>query len=181
MADLEPIGITPGAKPGKAAYRRIATEEAFCPPEMFDIYGKILDGGQLDDPGFNSLWGFYLRSPSPRTTFIRQCMTDVGEQRLRHMDESGIDTQILSLTGPGVQVMDRETATPFATFANDWLAERIAKHPTRFAGLAACAPGPVRDRICMSMPEASMCPRRWSPRSVMHWRMKVVRGLGLFR
>ena len=140
MAELERIGITPGAKPGKAPYMRIATEEAFCPPEMFDIYGKILDEKLVDDQGFNSLWGFYLRSPSPRTTFIRDCMTDLGDKRLAHMDASGIDKQILSLTAPGVQIMDRDTAVGFATYANDWLADGIAKHPDRYAGLAACAP-----------------------------------------
>src|SRR5471030_1746785 len=100
MPDLEPIGITPGSKPGKVPYKRIATEEAFCPPEMFEIYGKILDSKTINDPGFESLWGFYLRSPSPRTTFIRDCMTDLGDKRLAHMDAAGIDMQILSLTGP---------------------------------------------------------------------------------
>ncbi len=140
MADLEPIGIEAGARPGKVDYLRIATEEAFAPPELFQIYGKILDEKQVNDPGFESLWGFYLRSPSPRTTFIRDCMCDLGEQRLAHMDASGIDKQILSLTGPGVQIMDRDTAVSFSTHANDWLAEGIAKHPDRYAGLAACAP-----------------------------------------
>jgi len=136
---LEPIGITPGSKPGKAPYRRIATEEAFCPPQMFKIYGEILDKG-IDDPGFNSLWGFYLTSPSPRTTFIRECMTDVGDLRLKHMADSGIDFQILSLTAPGVQIMDKDQAVSFAAFANDWVAERVARHPDKFAALAACAP-----------------------------------------
>jgi 5-carboxyvanillate decarboxylase len=137
---LERIGITPGAKPGKAPYRRIAVEEAFCPPEMFEIYGRLLGSGKLDDPGFESLWGFYLKSPSERTTFIRDCMVEVGPQRIAHMDASGIDVQILSLTAPGVQIMDKDEAVPFAAFANDWLAERIKAHPDRFAGLAACAP-----------------------------------------
>ena len=140
MAGLEPIGLTEGARPGKVPYKRIATEEAFCPPELFEIYGKILDEGKLGDPGFESLWGFYLRSPSARTTFIRQCMTDLGDQRLAHMAAGGIDMQILSLTGPGVQVMDKDTAVGFSTYANDWLAEKIKRHPDRFAGLAACAP-----------------------------------------
>ncbi len=137
---LEPIGITPGTKPGKAPYKRIATEEAFCPPEMFDIYRKILAENRLDDPGFNTMWGFYLSSPSARTTFIRDHMSDVGAKRLAHMDESGIDMQILSLTAPGVQAMNRDEAVGFSAFANDWIAEKVAANPTRFAALAACAP-----------------------------------------
>ena len=140
MAELKPIGVTPGKTPGKAPYKRVAVEEAFCPPEMFEIYGRLLKSGKLDDPGFESLWGFYLTSPSERTTFIRNCMTDVGDQRLAHMDAAGIDIQILALTAPGVQIMDRDEAVPFAAFANDWLADRIKVHPDRFAGLAACAP-----------------------------------------
>jgi len=140
MADLKPIGITPGAKPGKAPYKRIAAEEAFCPPEMFAVYKRLLDEGRLDDPGFMSLWGFYLTSPSPRTTFIRDYMTDIGDKRLAHMDASGIDMQILSLTAPGVQIMDKDEAVGFAAFSNDWIAEKVAKHPDRFAALAACAP-----------------------------------------
>ena len=140
MAGLEPIGVMAGAKPGKVPYKRIAAEEAFCPPEMFDVYAKILDDKSLNDPGFDSLWGFYLRSPSPRTSFIREYMTDLGERRLAHMDAGGIDKQILSLTAPGVQVMDRDQAVGFAAFANDWVADKIKAHPDRFAALAACAP-----------------------------------------
>jgi 2,3-dihydroxybenzoate decarboxylase len=140
MADLEPIGLTPGIRPGKASYKRIATEEAFAPPELFGIYRRILEEGKLKDPGFESLWGFYLTSPSERTTFIRDHMADVGDKRLAHMDASGIDMQILSLTGPGVQAMDKDEAVGFAAYSNDWIAEKVAAHPDRFAALAACAP-----------------------------------------
>ena len=136
---LEQIAVTPGIKPGKAPYKRIATEEAFCPPEMFPIYKKIIDEKRVDDPGFNTMWGFYLTSTSERTRFIRDHMSDVGEKRLAHMDESGIDMQVLSLTAPGVQVMNRDEAVGFAAFANDWVAEKVAANPTRFAALAACA------------------------------------------
>ena len=38
-------------------YRRIATEEAFCPPEMLDIYNKILAKDDVD-VGFKHLMGF---------------------------------------------------------------------------------------------------------------------------
>jgi 2,3-dihydroxybenzoate decarboxylase/5-carboxyvanillate decarboxylase len=48
--------------------------------------------------------------------------------------------QLLSLTAPGVQLFDADTASELAIVANDRLAEVIARHPTRFAGLASFAP-----------------------------------------
>ncbi|MGZ5986480.1 MAG: hypothetical protein ACXWK7_16245, partial [Caulobacteraceae bacterium] len=88
----------------KVPYKRIATEEAWCPPEMLDIYKTMVETKALDDPGFNTMFGFYLNSPSVRSQQIRDYLVDLGEQRLRHMDERGIDMQIVSLTSPGVQV-----------------------------------------------------------------------------
>ena len=121
-------------------YKRIATEEAWCPPEMLDIYRKMVEDKTLDDPGFNTMFGFYLNSPSLRSQQIRDYLTDLGELRLSHMDARGIDMQILGLTSPGVQVMPVDQANGFATYANDVLADACKKHPTRFAGLAAVAP-----------------------------------------
>ena len=48
--------------------------------------------------------------------------------------------QLLSLTAPGVQMFDADTACELATLANDRLAEVVARHPTRFSGLASFAP-----------------------------------------
>ena len=87
-----------------------------------------------------AMWGFYMSGASERTRYIAACMSDLGDMRLQHMDAAGIDMQILALTAPGVQVMDAATGTSFARFANDELAAGIRRHPTRFAGLAACAP-----------------------------------------
>lgn len=125
--------------PAKASYQRIATEEAFAPPELMKRYRELLAAG-IDDPGFQSLWGFYLSSPSARATAIIERLQDMGERRIRDMDESGIDKQLLLLTSPGVQIMKADEAVGFAAFANDWLADHIRKHPTRYAGLAAAAP-----------------------------------------
>jgi 2,3-dihydroxybenzoate decarboxylase len=44
--------------PTQPNYLRIATEEAFAPPELIARYRKLLNDG-YDDPGFRSLWGFY--------------------------------------------------------------------------------------------------------------------------
>jgi 5-carboxyvanillate decarboxylase len=129
--------IPSGGAPG---YLRIATEEAFAPRAMLDRYRRLLASGTLDDPGFESLWGFYLGSQSPRATAIIERLQDLGERRLGDMAESGIDLQIVSLTSPGVQVFDPATGTAIARDANDELAAAIAAHPDRYAGLAAAAP-----------------------------------------
>ena len=123
------------AQPG---YLRIATEEAFAPPELLARYRRLLSDG-YDDPGFRSLWGFYS-GDSPRATALFERIQDLGERRLRDMDDTGIAMQILSLTAPGVQVFDAPEATALARSFNDQLAAAIRTHPRRFAGLAAIAP-----------------------------------------
>ena len=120
-------------------YKRIATEEAFATREQLRLFRKLLDDG-YDDPGFVSLWGFYLRSPSERARFIIDRLQDLGPQRIADMDASGIDVQVLSLTSPGVQVFDAATANALATSSNDELASAIAKFPKRYVGLAAAGP-----------------------------------------
>ncbi len=123
----------------KTPYLRIATEEAFAPPEMLDIYRKILAKDDVD-PGFKGLMGFYMGSPSTRAKHIMRCLTDLDQVRLQHMDEAGIDHQVIALTAPGVQVMDKETAVSFSMLANDQLSEAVRRHPTRFTGMIAVAP-----------------------------------------
>jgi 5-carboxyvanillate decarboxylase len=126
--------------PNDAGYQRIATEEAFAPPELFEHYQKLLKERPDDDPGFTSLVGFYLNNPSPRIAEVSRRMQDLGELRIADMDQTGIAKQILSLTSPGVQVFDAPLAVALARSSNDQLAEAIRKHPDRFAGLAAIAP-----------------------------------------
>jgi 5-carboxyvanillate decarboxylase len=121
-------------------YLRIAAEEAYAPPELFRRYRLLLEDGSHNDPGFASLTGFYLNDPSPALAKLRERMQDLGDLRLGDMDQSGIAKQILSLTSPGVQVFDAATAVPLASEFNHQLAEAIALHPDRFAGLAAIAP-----------------------------------------
>lgn len=125
-------------------YQRIATEEAFAPKEIFDIYRKILAGSD-PDPGFVSLLGFYMSSQSDRARHIIRCLSDLDQVRLQHMDEAGIDRQIIALTSPGVQIMDAATAVSFAKVANDELAAAVRRHPTRFSGMVAVAPQNPRE------------------------------------
>jgi len=128
-----------GSPVGKAPYKRIATEEAFATAEMFKLYRNLLERG-VDSPAFQSLWGFYLLSKAERPRQIIERLLDLGDRRLSDMDATGIDMQILSLTAPGVQVLGTDAAKALSISANDELAEAIARHPARFAGLAAFAP-----------------------------------------
>jgi 5-carboxyvanillate decarboxylase len=125
--------MTTSVKP--APYKRIASEEAWAPPELLATYRRMAAEKAIDDPGFNALW-MRLGSRAP----LVERLGDIGDQRIADMDASGIDMQILSLTSPGVQVFDAATATSLARDSNDRLVDAIRRHPTRFAGLAAIAP-----------------------------------------
>ncbi len=121
------------------AYKRIATEEAFATADQFRLFRRLLDEG-FDDPGFQSLWGFYLISEAERPKKIREQLLDLDARRIADMNATGIDVQILSLTSPGVNPLDADAARALSVSANDEVAAAIARHPTRFAGLAAFAP-----------------------------------------
>jgi predicted TIM-barrel fold metal-dependent hydrolase len=67
-------------------------------------------------------------------------LDELGDMRVRRMDEAGIDLQVLSHAKPGVQEMaDAARALSLAGVANDALAEAVAAHPTRFAAFATLA------------------------------------------
>ena len=111
--------------------RLIATEEAFAPREYIDEYLKL--GQRIDSAASRYLTIYYQRDES-----VRQ-LTDI-DYRLGEMDRFGVDMHVLSITGPGVQAFDADLGSELAIVANDTLAAAIARHSTRFAGLAAIAP-----------------------------------------
>ena len=67
-------------------------------------------------------------------------LLETGEGRLREMDRDGLDMQVLSLSGPGVELLDIEDGRIMAREVNDQLAGIVSKHPDRFAGFATIAP-----------------------------------------
>jgi 2,3-dihydroxybenzoate decarboxylase len=69
--------------------------------------------------------------------FTREIL-DLGNERLEHMDKTGIEFAILSLNAPGVQrILDAHEAMNVAKKANERMAEAVARHPGRYAALAA--------------------------------------------
>src|SRR5919204_1700429 len=119
---------------------RIAAEEAWAPKALLERYRTLLAEKPVAwDPGFHSLWGFFL-GPKPRATALVRRIQDLDDERLRDMDATGIARQIVFLTAPGVQVFDAPTALALSRDYNDELANAVQRHPTRYAALAAIAP-----------------------------------------
>ena len=124
---------------GDRGYLRIATEEAFAVREVIDAYLRMVRDGTADK-GTRSLWGFYATSTSERAQLIMDRLLDLGERRIADMDATGIDKALLLLTAPGVNPFEADVARALSVSANDELAEAVARHPSRLAGLAAFAP-----------------------------------------
>jgi len=90
----------------------------------------------------------YFRPPSPvslqdtggevRPMNIGETLSNTTE-RLKDMEEAGIDMQLLSL-GPGIEQYDPAFATSLARDTNDELSEVVRKYPDKFGGLATMAP-----------------------------------------
>jgi len=69
--------------------------------------------------------------------FTRQIL-DLYDERLEHMDKTGIEFAVLSLNAPGVQnILDADEAMNVAKKANESMAKAVAKHPDRYAAFAA--------------------------------------------
>ncbi|WP_437773634.1 amidohydrolase family protein [Arthrobacter sp. KNU40] len=120
-------------------YKRIAVEEAWAPQQLLDVYRTELAAGNISDPGFNSLWGYYLGN-TERASALSARIVEAGPNRLAAMDAAGVDVQILSLTCPGVQILKTDIARTLAVEANNILKESVDAYPDRFYGLTAIAP-----------------------------------------
>ena len=104
----------------------IAIEEHFLTREVRDAWSAI----PSDDDTVNFNMGE-----------IGKRLDDIGEGRLRLMDETGVDVQVISLTSPGLHNL-AGSSVDLAKRTNDFLALRVAKHPSRFQGFASL-PTPV--------------------------------------
>ena len=69
--------------------------------------------------------------------FTREIL-DLEDERLDHMDKSGIELALLSLNAPGIQnILKADEALGVAKKANNKMAEAVNKHPDRYCALAA--------------------------------------------
>lgn len=66
----------------------------------------------------------------------------MGAERIKYMDDAGIDMQVVSAAGYTPQLLPAELAIASSRELNEALAANIAKYPKRFAGLATL---PMKD------------------------------------
>jgi predicted TIM-barrel fold metal-dependent hydrolase len=94
----------------------IALEEHYVDPELVATYAG------LDSVGPGEL---------------SRRMHDLGELRLKEMDEAGIDVQVLSHAAPATQKLSGEAAVEITRRVNDRLHAAVRVHPRRLAAFAA--------------------------------------------
>jgi hypothetical protein len=106
--------------------RIVALEEHYTVPRIV----ACIDADAIARRGF----------PGPDTvwsqTIKRNELADLGDARLADMDASGITVQVLSVAGPGADLVPGQPGIDLARAYNDALAEACARHPTRYRGFA---------------------------------------------
>jgi 2,3-dihydroxybenzoate decarboxylase len=107
---------------------RIAVEEGFSIPEL-----AAAARAQAERAGITAPVNDFRRT-------LALDLNDIGERRLKAMDEDGITKQLVVVSSPGVQAFDAVQGNELAKLVNDRLSEACKKYPTRFAGLGAIAP-----------------------------------------
>jgi predicted TIM-barrel fold metal-dependent hydrolase len=125
-----------------APYKRIATEEAWTFPALVKAQVEYLESGEAPDDDSLRMAGMFAKMPS-----LQEMLQDLGELRLAHMDEYGIDRQLLLLTAPGVQVVRPSEGTALAREANDIAGDACRRHADRFSALAAFDPRDVTGSV----------------------------------
>lgn len=112
----------------------IAIEEAIIDPvgiaeHTFSKYQSLLQ------PGSNEGLSAHEKS-----------LLDIHDERLKSMDQHGVEYMLLSLTSPGPQgESDVNKARSMAKVANDYLASEVQKNPQRFGALAALSMHNAKD------------------------------------
>ena len=106
--------------------RVVALEEHFALPELT----SRIDRDAIARRGFppaDAPWG-----PGRK----RVELAELGAPRLAEMDAVGITVQVLSVSGPGAELLEGEAGIALARDYNDALARAVAAHPERYRGFA---------------------------------------------
>src|SRR5215475_10148498 len=99
--------------------RTVAIEEHFTVPAV----------NRRIDPDVISRRGFRPRKTPQNGPNPLELLPEIGERRLRSMDEAGITVQVLSSSGPGPDLVPGPDGIRISQEINDHLAAAIARHP----------------------------------------------------
>jgi predicted TIM-barrel fold metal-dependent hydrolase len=106
--------------------RIVALEEHFTVPKIV----SRIDQDTIRRRGFpgpDFVWA---------QTVKRNELADLRDARIADMDSSGITVQVLSVAGPGADLVPGEAGVAMARDYNDALAEACERHPDRYRGFA---------------------------------------------
>lgn len=136
--------------------KRIAIEEHFYNEEYLEYLKskKIVEMTKDENGNRVMIFGGMKMEPDALSK-----VADIGEGRVKQMDEDGIDMQVLSLMIPGLGIFDPPTAVALARESNDALARAIMKYPGRLAGFAALPvqePAAAADELERAVRELSL-------------------------
>jgi len=81
--------------------------------------------------------GYFTGGDVIRAPALEERLYDLGELRIKAMDEAGIDYQVISHGAPSGQKLPDDVATALCRRVNDRLHEAVKQHPTRFGAFAA--------------------------------------------
>ncbi len=114
--------------------RTVALEEHFSVPAL----------AKRIDPKAISARGFRPRNITPGAVNPMELLPEIGERRLKSMDEAGITVQVLSNAGPAADLVPGPDGVALARAINDHLAEADcppSRPLCRFCRIADAEPG----------------------------------------
>jgi predicted TIM-barrel fold metal-dependent hydrolase len=137
----------------------VALEEHMVTPKVLEAWAAL--------PGHDDRTGPFGGA------LLERRLADMGEQRVRDMDDMGVDVQVLSLSTPGVQNLAAADARRLARDANDAVAAAVSSRPERFQGFATlptpdpeAAAGELRRAVTELGLKGVMLNGRTGPRTV---------------
>lgn len=134
-----------GNATGKRKMKRIAVEEHISFEEYSSYVSSLnkqpqqapnMSGGGMPGGMPGGMSGGGPMSTLPDGTQVStDVLGDIAniDMRLKVMDQTGIDMQVLSIRNPGVEEFDASEGIKWARKINDKLAEVVHKYPTRFS------------------------------------------------
>src|SRR6516164_6336246 len=135
---------------GRDTLRVVALEEHYTVP---GIVSRI-------DPAVVRRRGF----PAPDVVWAqvikRNELANLGEARLADMDASGITVQVLSVAGPGADVVPGAEGIALARDYNNALFEATSRHPDRYQGFAhlpMLSPDAAADELERTVKDLGFC------------------------